>query len=277
MTIVNNNIVNDFYNSVFKVGSNPFVLVILIIIIFIYYALFSSLGKESGSDYSGNERNGFVSFFEALLWALLILLIFFNGVSYFFNINVTTELKNLFSNEPQIDIKSTTHRKYVPHNPEPVTKKEVYHVPGNRFTYNDAKAVCKAFDGEMASYEQIKKAQSNGASWCSYGWTQDQLALYPTSQSDFNKLKNKEGHEYDCGLPGVNGGYVPNTHLHLGANCYGVKPKKSDLEEYYFDEDNKTYPKTLKEQIFDKRVEYWKDRIGNILVAPFNNDKWFKI
>lgn len=272
MAIVNN-IVNEFYDSVFNIGSNPFVLVILIIIIVVYYVLFASLGKVQSSVGEGSESSGGFVFLEALLWGFLILLILFNGLSYFFNINVSTELKNLFSNEPEINIKSTTNRNVT----KPVSRKEVYHVPGNRFTYNDAKAICKAFDGEMATYEQVKKAQSNGASWCSYGWTQDQLALYPTSQSDFKKLKNKEGHEYDCGLPGVNGGFVPNTYLNLGANCYGFKPKKSDLEEFYFDKDNKTYPKTFKEQVFDKRVDYWKDRVGNVLVSPFNNDKWFKI
>lgn len=266
-----NNIINDFFNSVFKIGSNPFVLIVLIIILIIYYVLFSSLGKVQSND--GINNNGFI-FIEALLWGVLIILIFFNGFSYFFNINISTELKKIFSNEPEINISTTTNKKYIP---TPILKNEVYHIPGNRFTYNDAKAVCKAFDGDLATFEQVKKAQSNGASWCSYGWTQDQLALYPTSESDFNKLKNKEGHEYDCGIPGVNGGYVPNTYLNLGANCYGVKPKKSDLEEFYFDKDNKTYPKTFKEQVFDKRVEYWKERIGNILVAPFNNDKWYKI
>ena len=86
-------------------------------------------------------------------------------------------------------------------------------VPGNKFSYHDAKAVCKSMDAEMATYEQLREAQRTGASWCSYGWSKDQLGLYPTSQSDFLKLQKKEGHEYDCGLPGVNGGYVKNNHI----------------------------------------------------------------
>ena len=55
-----------------------------------------------------------------------------------------------------------------------------------------------------------EQSQKKGASWCSYGWTKDQLGLYPTSQSNFDKLKKIEGHEYDCGLPGINGGFVSN-------------------------------------------------------------------
>ena len=99
--------------------------------------------------------------------------------------------------------------------------------------------------------------------------------MYPTSQTDFNKLKEKDGREYDCGLPGINGSYVANSHIRLGANCYGVKPKQSELEKEYL-KDN-AYPKTMKEHIFDERVKYWKERIGNILISPFNNNTWYKV
>ena len=206
----------------------------------------------------------------SLLWGLFILLIFVNGLSYFFNIDVITEMKNLFSQEPEINISSTINNNDISMNPN-----EVYHVPGNRFTYHDAKAVCKAFDGEMATYNQLNDAQKKGASWCSYGWTKDQLGVYPTSQSDWTKLQEKEGHEYDCGLPGINGGYVPNPHTKLGANCYGVKPKQSELEKEYISKD--LFPKTTKELLFEQRVQYWKDRISNILISPFNSDNWFKV
>ena len=151
---------------------------------------------------------------------------------------------------------------------------EVYHVPGNKFTYHDAKAMCNAFDGDLANYEQINEAQKKGASWCGYGWTKDQLGLYPTSQNNWKKLQEKEGHEYDCGLPGINGGYISNPHTRLGANCYGHKPKKSNLEAEYL-KDGLLYPKTNKELLFDERVKYWKSRIGNVLLTPFNNEKWF--
>ena len=89
-------------------------------------------------------------------------------------------------------------------------------------------------------------------------------------------MQEKEGHKYDCGLPGVNGGYVANPYIKLGANCYGNKPKKSEMDAEYLE--NKTiYPKTQKELLFDERVAHWKNRIGNVLISPFNNDKWFKI
>ena len=279
-----NNITRDFYDNVNNIGSNPFVLVVLIFIILMYYILFSLLGNSS-------ETSGGFVLIEAILWTILISLVFMNGVAYFFNINVVTEIKNLFSKNPEIQITSTPDtilddgndtdskkgNRQSQAQPNAVLKaKEVYHIPGTVFTYHDAKAVCKAFDGELASYDELKNAQKQGASWCSYGWTKDQLGLYPTSESNWNKLQDKEGHENSCGLPGVNGGNVSNPHIKLGSNCYGYKPKISDLETNILKEKN-IYPKTNKEKLFDQRVDYWKNRVGNILISPFNNENWLKV
>ena len=157
-----------------------------------------------------------------------------------------------------------------------VMNKEVFHVPGSRFTYNDANAICKSMNSDLASYEQLQNAHKNGANWCSYGWSQEQLALYPTSQNKFNELSENDKTKYDCGFVGVNGMYVNNPYMKFGANCYGVKPKKSDLELKH-SEVSDYKPKSAKEVIFDNRVEYWKRRLGNVLVAPFNKDKWYNI
>ena len=265
-----NNITQDFYNNLNNLGTNPFVLVVLICIIIVYYILFSFLGKSWDHD-SDDEPSGSFFMIEALLWGLFILLIFVNGLSYFFNIDVITEIKQIFSQEPEINIKSIAQDISM----NDMNVNEVYHVPGNGFTYHDAQAVCKAFDGEMANYNQLNDSQKKGASWCSYGWSKNQLGLYPTSQSDWTKLQDKEGHEYDCGLPGINGGYVANPHTKLGSNCYGVKPKQSELEKEYVSKD--LYPKTNKELLFEERVKFWKDRISNILISPFNNNKWFVV
>ena len=269
-----NNITQDFFDTINSFGSNPFVLVVLVFIILIYYVIFAFLGNSTAD--SDNFPKGGFMFLEAILWAVFILLVFMNGLAYFFNINVVTELKNVFGEKPEIQIESTLNQSNQDISGDSNDFKEVYHVPGNRFTYHDAKAVCKAFDGDMATYEQVLEEQKKGASWCSFGWTKDQLGVYPTSQNHFDKLQKIEGHEYDCGLPGINGGYISNPHIKLGSNCYGYKPKISELENKLL-KNSELYPKTQKEKLFDKRVDYWKNRIGNILIAPFNNDNWFKI
>ena len=171
-----NNISEEFFGSLNNIGSNPFILVVLVFIILIYYILFAFLGVSSGS----NTSSGGFIFIEALLWGLFIILIFFNGLSYFFGINIVTDMRDVFSEEPEIKIETTVDSSNVDSsnvdssNVE-IDTREVYHVPGNRFTYHDAKAICKAFDAEMATYEQLNEAQKKGASWCSYGWTKDQL------------------------------------------------------------------------------------------------------
>tara|TARA_B100000900_G_scaffold166850_4_gene141656 strand:- start:36 stop:836 length:801 start_codon:yes stop_codon:yes gene_type:complete len=262
-----NNITHDFFDTLNSYFVNPMVLFVLIIIIIIYYILFAFLGNSGNGE---NNSNGGSIFIEAILWGGFILLIFVNGLSYFYGINIITEFKNGLTEEPEIIIQTETDISNLV-----VDNNEVYHIPGNRFTYNDAKAVCKAMGSEMATYDQLNEANKKGASWCSYGWTKDQLGLYPTSQSDWKVLQKKEGHEYDCGLPGVNGGYVSNVYTKLGANCYGVKPKKSDLESEMLSDT--LYPKTQKELLFDQRVKFWKNRVGNILLLPFNNENWNKL
>jgi hypothetical protein len=37
------------------------------------------------------------------------------------------------------------------------------------------------------------------------------------------------------------------------------------------------YPKTEADILFDKKVEYYKKNLNNILVAPFNHDSWNRI
>lgn len=278
-----NNITEDFFAGLNNYSTNPIVLFIFIVIIFLYYIIFWFLGK---SDNNESKSTG-MFIFEAIFWGIFIVLILINSLSYFFDINIITEIRNTFTDKPEITIKTTTKNDSISNDPslndvslnlpkEIIEDKEVFHIPGNTFTYHDAKAVCKAFDSELANYEQLNESQKKGASWCSYGWTLGQLGLYPTSQSDFKRLKKKEGHEYDCGLPGVNGNFVSNSHIKLGANCFGYKPKKSELEEDYF-KGKQLYPKTQKEIIFENRVNYWKDRIGNILVNPYNSEKWSRI
>ena len=271
-----NNMMDDFYESLNKFGTNPLVLVGLIVVLIIYYLIFLFLGNSNSE--SGTKSFG-QSIFETLLFGIIIILIFINGISYFFNINIGTEVKNIFSTEPEIKINKeeiVQNDIDLSLNIQPPSNKEAYHIPGNNFTYNDAKAVCKAFNGDIATFNQLREAQQKGASWCSYGWTQDKLALYPTSEYDWKKLQEKSDKKYSCGLPGINGSYLDNPYVKLGANCYGVKPYKSKLESDLLNDDY-NIPKSEKELLFNERVKYWKNRLGNVLIYPFNNKNWYMV
>ena len=243
------------------------VLLILTVLLIIFYIIFQFINVEE-------DDNTYYLFYavKLFLWCIIILLVMINAITYFFDINILDELYNLLYDKPQP--KSDTNNDIDISVNIPVN--EVYHIPGSVFSYHDAKAVCKSMDAELATRKQLANSQKNGANWCSYGWSDDQLALYPTSQSAFDKLQKKKGHEYDCGIPGVNGGYVANPYLKFGANCYGIKPKQRDLDKEFI-ENRDEIPMTEREYIFNERVKYWKNRADNILVYPFNNNNWSKI
>ena len=63
-----------------------------------------------------------------------------------------------------------------------VTDKQVFNIPGNHYTYDDAKAMCKAYNAELATYDQVEQAYNLGADWCNYGWSDGQMALFPTQK-----------------------------------------------------------------------------------------------
>ena len=282
---------SDFLNNI---GTNPMVLLILVAIIIIYYFIFASLGNNA--DMSSAGRGG-VIFLEVLLWGVFIVLILLNGMSYFFNINVVASIQDLFSDIPKIQISSLSSLDDGDGTgsgsgsgsgsdfglnqfglgtsavPEMKLTKEVFNVPGNYYNYDDAKAICTAYGGRLAKYEEVESAYKKGAGWCNYGWSDNQLALFPTQKSRYDQLQKIEGHENDCGRPGINGGYIANPNVQFGANCYGYKPKITPAEQLLLDQ-TPLYPQTTKELAFEQKVSNMKTNLKNILVSPFNNKQW---
>ena len=245
---------------------NPTIILVSSIVIIGYYILFSSLGT---SQVNVSQTSNIISL-ELILWSIFILLLLLNGMSYLFNVDLTTSIKNIFSNKPTITVKMNNKLDVLP---EIIKKKEVFHIPGNVYGYQDAKAICKGYNSRLATYNELSETFDKGGEWCSYGWSDGQMALFPTQESTWKKLQNIDGHEHDCGRPGINGGYIDNPNVHFGANCYGFKPdmKKKDFENM----SKKTvHDKSTTRTPFEKKVEHWKNEIPNILVAPFNNNEW---
>ena len=158
--------------------------------------------------------------------------------------------------------------------PKPISPndKEVFNISNNIYTYDDAPAVCKAFGSRLATSDEVQQAFKKGADWCNYGWTDGQMALYPTQKTTFDKLQNIEGHEHDCGVVGVNGGYFQNPDLQFGVNCYGKKPEprlqEKELIGYFPDYVSE------KEKRMQERVAEIKQNMGELMVTPFNSKSW---
>lgn len=268
----------NYYNKFNNVILNPIVFIIVILIIVAYFAFASSLGNSENGDFksiTGDDSNS--KFITIIIVGILIILIIVNAFQYFFSISVTAYLTDLFTNKPKIDIvvdQTTFQPSPVPSPvPEIKFKKQVFNIPGNYYDYTNAKAVCQAYGAKLASYKQIEDAYKNGAEWCNYGWSDGQMALFPTQQNTFENLQKIKGHENDCGRPGINGGYMVNQQLRFGVNCYGNKPKITNQEEELM-KTTTPYPVTAEDIAFQKRVDFWKNKVDQILVSPFNYDTW---
>jgi hypothetical protein len=240
----------------------------------LYYVLFSSLGKgggEGGSPTTGVETPGKRTL-EIILWSIFIVLIIINGFQYFFNVNFTASIKDIFTDKPKIDltIQQPPSEDTVP---TLKLKKEVYNIPSNNYTYDDAKVICKAYGAKLASYDDIEKAYSKGAEWCNYGWSDGQMALFPTQKKTWDKLQSIEGHENDCGRPGINGGKINNPNARFGVNCYGFKPIITSAEQDIM-KSSPIYPVSMRDKELQDKLDYWKKRIPEILLSPFNKNSW---
>jgi hypothetical protein len=101
---------------------------------------------------------------------------------------------------------------------------EVYNVGNNVYNYDEAQAVCKAYGARLATYDEIENAYNDGGEWCNYGWSEGQMAYFPTQKDTWDTLQRDPKLKHACGRPGINGGFIDNPNVKFGANCFGVKP-----------------------------------------------------
>jgi hypothetical protein len=293
---------NSSQNVVFEALKNSRVsfVILLIIVVGIYIGMFFLLEKNQNNDgnFSSNSSNMYIILLEIVLWVMLIVIVYVNINNYDTkNYNFQTSMKNLFNtklNELNVNVDeptgitaSNSSNNQTNTQPQPcvsmtTTKdacllkdesnlKEVFHFPDNDHTYQEAKELCEAYDARLATYDEIERAYNNGANWCSYGWSKEQMALFPTQKSVYNELKQIKGHEHDCGRPGINGGFFNNKDMKFGVNCYGVKPKATPKDKEYMHTTNHT-PYINKN---DSTYTYEKPKPHKV-IASFSKDKWTK-
>lgn len=263
------------YNNVNNMGGNPMAMLMLTVIIVVYYIVFASLGVNMGPSPEGKKSGG-AAFIEIILWSVFILLVMLNGVHYFFDIDIKASMRDIFTDKPEIDITVDSKGKSLAPVPEIETEKQVFHVPGNIYTYDNAKAICKAYGSDLANYDQIEDAYKSGAEWCSYGWSKDQMAFFPTQKSTYKKLKSMPGRENNCGRPGINGGFIKNPNARFGVNCYGYKPKITKIEQDLMDSSS-IIPETMEDIDFERKVRFFKSQLPSINVSPFSQGKWSRV
>ena len=269
---------------------NPMSVLISIFSIIGFYVLTYMFGipmEKSNKPYS-------VSFVEGSLWVLLVIIVIVDFFKYIFGISlndILDKIKLFFrGEEEEVDENTNKDNNNADKCESQETTElddpegEVFNVSNNLYTYDDAVAICKSYDAKLATYDQVEKAYNNGAEWCNYGWSEGQLALFPTQKATYEKLQKldegvcdaskKKGN--NCGRPGVNGGYIANPYVKFGVNCYGKKPEATDTDLKSMEtKKNQVYPKTPEEKALDKKIEYWKKN-GNkyLTLNSYNTQKW---
>ena len=274
-------VANNTYDYINNLLLNPSVIIILVFVLILYVVLFMSLGnnvESPSSPSSPSSDTGSSAIITIILVAFFIVLIIINGLQYFFGLDIIAKLKNLFTENPEVDITVDTSRTEAIKAPVPeiLIRKQVFNIPENDYIYPDAKALCSAYGARLATYKEVEETYKDGGEWCNYGWSDDQMALFPTQEKTYDKLQKIKGHENDCGRPGVNGGYIANPKVKFGVNCYGYKPRMNSTEEELMATEP-LYPKTLKDIAMENRVKYWKDKLSSILVSPFNHNTWSRL
>lgn len=276
----NTDVIHSLQENIKNIFTDPYTIVHSIVFIVIFNVLlflFRIPGIGSTSPY-------FVSLFMGGAWIVFVISL----ITWFFNkfLNISLFDSSLWNDltSPSIHISgniniggnlvekgnvSTNYNVYHSQN-------EVFNVSNNLYTYEDAKAVCGAYGARLATYDEVEESYNKGGEWCNYGWSQDQMALFPTQKLTWYKLQRNPAHKNDCGRPGVNGGYMENPYIRFGVNCYGKKPEPTEKDKLEMAANNEVnVPKTPDEIELDKKVAFWKENADKLLnLNSFNYNKW---
>ena len=272
-----NNIMKTTVSKIIEYYDNPVSLFTTMLFVAVFYVAMYVLGI------SGMTSKPFSLMLIGSTGIFLVgTLVIHNCLKYFFDIDLLDELRDpslqkyFKSDEVKDDSNTLFDASGNPIDPIEPAKEEVFNISNNLYTYDDAQAICKAYDARLATYDEIESAYNNGAEWCNYGWSADQMAFFPTQKKTWDELQQTKKHKNSCGRPGVNGGFFANPHIKFGVNCFGAKPKAKTNDQALMDaRRDRPYPRTEEERKMDELVEHWKTHAQDKLrVSSFNRDKW---
>ena len=234
-----------------------------------YLYMFISSGITGGYPFS-------IGLLIGVAWIYLVVLLLVNFTTSVFNIPVVdmifTDMFNMFPKAKDTDKDTGDKEK----DAKPEVLDEVFNISNNLYTYDDAQNICSAYGAKLATYDDMEKAYNNGAEWCNYGWSEGQMAYFPTQKATWSELQKSETRKNNCGRPGINGGFMANPNIKFGVNCFGKKPKASgaDLSRLTARQ-TQVAPITPEEEAINAKVKYWKDNAEKMLVVnAYNRKKW---
>jgi len=257
----------EFFENPVTLFSMILFLMIFYLAIYLFEIYFSSV-----------KQSHILRLIEHKVVTVIIIVIIIDIFKYVFGISLINLLNKFLSyfwdNLPDDTVPQNTIMSQAPA-AAPQPKNEVFNISNNLYTYDDAQAICKSYGARMATYDDIEQAYNDGAEWCNYGWSDNQMAFFPTQKSTWNKLQKDEKTKNNCGRPGVNGGFMANPYLKFGVNCFGQKPAPSQEDLERLKQQNQPLPENPQDTVVDKKVQFWKENADKLLVInSFNNDKW---
>ena len=261
-------LVEDWYSGFTDSIDQPITMIVVGGFLFVMYMFVMLLGIPM--DQNKPVTLGLLENFGWIYLSIVLIALFFK---YVLKISIRDFLNNVFDNNwnkdkdvPTPDNKSTTNE-------------EVFNIANNIYTYDDAQAACKSFNGRLATYDEVENAYNDGGEWCNYGWSDNQSIYFPTQKKTWDNLQKTKEHKNDCGRPGVNGGFIANPNARFGVNCYGVKPKPSEKElQFMKTSKTKIVPKSPEEIVSNLKVEFFKKHKDDFLrLNSFNGSKWSEV
>jgi hypothetical protein len=264
------NFLND-YSSIFSVIS--FILGFYLIIYFLDVPMTNETKPLS------------IRMIDTIAWLLFVVLLICDFFNIFFNISIADSLirgdfldrlRKAINESRQLKDSSNNVKDTSGNQKTSYQIDEVFNVSNNLYTYDDAAAVCSVYGAKLATYDQVEEAYNKGGEWCNYGWSEGQLALFPTQKTTWSKLQESKTAKNNCGRPGVNGGYMENPDLLFGVNCYGKKPAATKNNLAAMDANREVLiPKTAEDSEVNEKVKIWKENPDQFLVInSFNRENW---
>jgi hypothetical protein len=287
------------WTMVEKIGRNvsrfindPRSIVSLLLFIFVLY----SGVFITGIPMTYKDKPISISFIESSAWILLCITMICSFFDYLLNIdlpfllsdslqstyNIVVPTKyesksgNVVSTSVGIKGNSVVSQNSISTPSSSTSKLEVFNVSDNIYTYEDAQAVCKSYGARLANYDDIEDAYNNGAEWCNYGWSDNQMIFFPTQRDTWNQLQKDPANANKCGRPGINGGYIDNPYLTFGINCFGVKPDPTadELTKLKAPLQVEVIPETPEQQKLNEKVQYWAQHQNDMRLNAFNHREW---
>jgi hypothetical protein len=261
-------------SSIKEYLQDPISLFSITLFIIVLYAAVYLIGLPMGVD----NKPTSIKILEGGAWICFVIVLIENVFKFVFGLDFIDMFSNWIGkiwNQLPVN-PSHTSQSNVDASGNPIQPDEVFNIAGNSYTYEDAQAICKSYGASLATYDQIEDAYNKGGEWCNYGWSDKQMAFFPTQKSTWLKLQEDPETKNNCGRPGINGGYIENPYVKFGVNCFGKKPKPSDNDLAYMSaSQEKIKPTTPEQTLLDKKVQFWKENASQMLhLSGFNKSQW---